>query len=229
MIYYELVLTVKLVTETSYLSSQAMISQNINQSMALDEELRGLHERSGYKNYVFCNFYPTEKDKVYKRDNIYLFNMRSLDLQFLLKLKHLLSKTSSDFKVLAAEIRTYSPKFIEEISNITPALSTMEGGRYWTKENGIDILMDRMHANAVKKAKDYLGNAFIEPKENFIQSLEQLNHKDIRLAYKKSSLIGSRFTVGVKSDEVSQKLARIILGTGMLEKNSLGLGYCVFK
>lgn len=229
MIYYELVLTAKLAKDISYYSSQAVIAKNINQTMVLDEELRRLHEGKGYKNYVFCNFYPTEKSKIYQKGNIYLFNLRSPNRQLIFKMKYLLPKACTDFQVLATEIRTYSPKFITEISNITPAICTLEGGRHWTKENGIDLIMDRMHANAVKKAKGYLGSLFEQPKESFIQYIEQLNEKPIRLSYKQTSLIGNRFTIGVKTDEESQLLARIILGTGVLEKNSIGLGYCVFK
>ena len=228
MIYYELIVTVRLTKDMPYYISQSIIAKNINRSMLLDQDLKKLHGRRGYKNYVFCNFYPMEKDKIYHKNYIYLFNLRSPNRRMLLKIKYLLPKTSVDFQVLATEIRTYSNIFISEISNITPAIATINT-RYWITENGIDLLMKRIHVNAVKKTKDYMNPSFEEPKENFIQYIEQINRKPIRLSYKRTNLIGNRFRIGVKTDKASQLLAQMIVATGLLEKNTLGAGYCLFK
>jgi len=227
MTYYELIVTARLTQDMPYFTSQSIIANNINRTMLLNPKLKELHGRQGYKNYVFCNFYPMEKEKVYRKDHVYLFNLRSPNRNFLLQMKSLLPKASRDFHVLATELRTYSNLFISEISNITPAICTIDD-RYWVKEDGIDLLMERIHTNVVKKTKDY-NPSFEEPKENFIQYIEQINRKPIQVKYKSTTLIGNRFKIGVKTDEVSQYLANMILATGLLEKNTIGSGYCFFQ
>jgi len=68
-----------------------------------------------------------------------------------------------------------------------------------------------------------------EPDDNFIEFIQQTNFKPIKVVYKNTSLIGNKMIIGVKSDEISQKLAFTILGAGLLEKNSIGMGYCIAK
>ena len=38
---------------------------------------------SSIKNYCFGNFYPTESDKIYKKNNVYEFVIRSIDEEFI--------------------------------------------------------------------------------------------------------------------------------------------------
>ena len=48
--------------------------------MLKDQALKQLHEENRYKNYVFCNLYPIEKDGIYKAGNIYTFKYEQLTL-----------------------------------------------------------------------------------------------------------------------------------------------------
>ena len=53
------------------------------------------------------------------------------------------------------------------------------------------------------------------------------NEKPIVFNYKKGKLFSNRFKIAFESDKNSQKLAKLALGVGILEKNTLGFGMVV--
>jgi CRISPR-associated endoribonuclease Cas6 len=159
---------------------------------------------------------------------MYAFNLRGLDVNFILKMKRqVMALQQGSIKAVAAEIRQQPYRPITEIHTLTPAVATING-KSWTREDGIGVLMERIHANAVKKHRSFYGE-LPEPAENFIEVIEQTNDKPIRIRYKNTSLLGCKLNLIIKPDEISQKIAYTIMGSGLLEKNSIGLGYCRAK
>ncbi|PYG86978.1 CRISPR-associated endoribonuclease Cas6 [Ruminiclostridium sufflavum DSM 19573] len=226
MLYYEAKISICLKADTPADNIYKVISNTINYTFLKDEALKKMHEENSFKGYTFCNPYPVEKEKVYLAQKVYLFRLRSIDLKFILKVKNLLPKCDEYFKVLAFELYNCKPKHTDKIKTLTPAVSTLYN-RNWTKEDGIEIIRERIHNNAVRKIKSFSKNGFQEPAENFIQCIVQTNRKPIVVPYKESSLIGNKFELSIKPDPASQELAQVILGAGVLEKNSLGLGFCI--
>ncbi|MCT4508436.1 MAG: hypothetical protein N4A48_06690 [Tepidibacter sp.] len=55
------------------------------------------------------------------------------------------------------------------------------------------------------------------------------NKKPIAFKYKGKKLIGNKFDITVKGDELSQTMGKIIISTGLLEKNALGYGCCLYR
>lgn len=113
---------------------------------------------------------------------------------------------------------------VKFIYNITPSIMT-NGSKYWVKnEDELDLVKERILKNTIKKY-----NALFEtdlPVYDFIEGIEVMNkHGNIIFNYKNSKLVTNRFKIKIKQDVMSQKLAFIILGAGMLEKNSLSLGF----
>ena len=51
--------------------------------MFKSEEIKQLHNQTGLKLYNFGNFFPIEKEKIYKKGNSYQFTLRSLDEKFI--------------------------------------------------------------------------------------------------------------------------------------------------
>ena len=52
--------------------------------MSKNQELKELHDKKRvYKYYTFGNFYPIEKEKVYKKGNSYQFRLRSPNESFI--------------------------------------------------------------------------------------------------------------------------------------------------
>lgn len=228
MLYYESKISICFKEDTPHEKSQEVISKSINAAMLLDEELRRKHKENAFKGYTYCAPYPVEVSRTYLAGKIYLFRLRSIDLSFILKIKNLLPRSDEYFKVLAFELYNCKHNYIDRLITLTPAVSTLYN-RNWVKEDGLETIRVNIHNNAVKKAKHFSKATFVEPKENFIEFITQTNRTPIKIPYKDGSMLGNKFSLIVKSDEASQELARIILGTGLLEKGSLGLGFCIIS
>ena len=85
--YYNLKLIVMPKTEINSNSAYEKVSKLIAKVMFQYDDLKELHEKNEYKNYVFCNLYPVEKDGVYKTDKLYTFDIRFIDLKMAMKIK----------------------------------------------------------------------------------------------------------------------------------------------
>jgi CRISPR-associated endoribonuclease Cas6 len=225
--YFELVVTVSLQDDIPFQESYGFIGNLISRAMVNDDRLKKLHEEKRFKFYTFCSFYPVEPEKVYHKGRVYITNIRSLSVDLILALRKVLPQINYLAKVIATDIRMYEYRPITELITLTPVVATLSD-RCWVKEDGLILLRERAHSNAVKKFRDFYGE-FSEPKDNFIEYIRQTNRTPIKLPYKEASFLGNKLVIGVKSDETSQKLAFTVLGAGMLEKNSFGLGYCRAK
>ena len=73
--YFELICTAYIKKDIRFKDSFEVISKYISSSMAQNKELKALHEKGRvFKHYAFGNFYPIEKEKVYKKGNSYQDN-----------------------------------------------------------------------------------------------------------------------------------------------------------
>lgn len=204
--YYELIVTVKLKEEKNHNQIYELIYSTINQAMLQDCNLREFHEKNEFKYYTFSSLQPVEKDKIYSKNKIYFFNIRSINSLFLLKLKRLLPKVETALQVVSTDLRTYSQQFISNIVTLSPILLTMENKHYWTSQDGPIELITRLSKNIIRKYNAYYQVKIPEDTE-FIMGIEQTNKKPICIPYKTTTLIGNKFNILVKEDELSQKLA----------------------
>ena len=226
LLYYELVTTMLLQSDLEANRTYEFLSRLLAGAMFKDEQLKELHEQRKMKNYVFSGLYPIETRKIYKKGRAYLFNLRSLDMNLILKFKYLLLQLHAG--VISADIRTFEYHPISQLKSLTPVVATINNNRSWTKENGLKLLMERIQINSLKKYRAFIGK-IEEPEENFIEGIQLLNHKPIKIPYKSNSFLGNKVILNIKSDSASQKLAFAALGAGILEKNSIGLGYCIYE
>lgn len=225
MIYYELVTTILLQTDVEAAKGYEYLSRLISRAMLQDEQLKELHGKRTLKGYCLCNLYPREEDKIYRQGRVYVFHVRSFEPQLLLKLKYLLPHLKAG--VIAAEMKNFAYKPITQLKSLTPVVATVDN-RSWTKDKGLKLLMERAHVNALKKYRAFVGE-LDEPEENFIEGIQISNEKPIKVPYKANSFLGHKVMISVKSDSVSQKLAFAAIGAGLLEKNSIGMGYCLYE
>lgn len=225
MLYHELIVTMLLQTDLPATKGYEYLSKVISSAMLNDAELKELHGQRVLKGYSFCNLYPREPDKVYKQGRVYIFHIRSFELDLLLKLKYLLPQLKAG--IIATEIRNFAYRPIVQLKSLTPAVATVDN-RSWTRDNGLKLLMERIHVNALKKYRAFIAE-MDEPPENFIESIQLINHKPIKIPYKANSFLGHKLIIGVKSDLVSQQLAFAAIGAGLLEKNAIGMGYCLYE
>ncbi len=222
--YHELVVTLQLKEEITNDKMYEFLNTLINNSMLYDEDLSKMHEKNEYKFYTYSSFNPIEKDKIYKKDRIYIFNIRSINKLFLSKLKRVLPLAKENSKIISTQIKSYSQEFINKLTTLSPVVATLKENKYWKKEDGLTELTTRMCKNAVRKYNQYF-NTQIAEETIFIQSIAQTNRKAIKIPYKNGNLIGNKFMMEIKSDTLSQDLAFFMKATGALEKNTIGCGY----
>ncbi|WP_055666020.1 CRISPR-associated endoribonuclease Cas6 [Desnuesiella massiliensis] len=225
--YWEIKVTILLKKDIIFTSSSEIIGNNINYAMLKDEELKAYHKEKNYK-YVFGNFFPPERDGIYKASRVYVFSIRSFNYDFISKIKICLEGyESNDFNIIAMDVREINEQPIEFIETITPAIVTVNG-KPWLSSGDILLLVKRIHSNAEKKYKFFFGEEIGHVDDYFIEKLKILNKKPMYYEFKGKRLLGNKFKIKVNEDEKSQKLAFIILGAGLAEKNSaLGAGYCI--
>lgn len=226
--YFELTTTAYLLKNVAFNEVNEKIAQLINKAMVRDEKMAIKHEENEFKNYVFDSLYPREKDKVYKAGKIYVFRVRSLEEDFISKIKQLFSTITTDyFKVIAGEIKKQEQRPIKELYTVTPALATIGKNIYWIPGNDIKLLIERINSNLFKKYKDYFKTSLSE-EQLFFEKIKIMNKKPMVYKYKNTNLFGNKFKIAINDDETSQKLAFMTLGVGLLEKNStIGMGFCI--
>lgn len=224
--YYNIKVAVLLKNDTQTFENYEKISKLISASMLKDQTLKQLHEENRYKNYVFCNLYPIEKDGIYKAGNIYTFQIRTIDFKLGLKIKQVLNNfQNEEFKVIVSDLETSTQRKINTLATLTPAIITSDKGDYLIN-NDMQLVKERILAN-VQKKYNQLYNEKIDM--DFIKSIKQTNNKPIKIPYKNINILGYKFEIEVKDDPISQKLAYLILSVGLLEKNAEGFGFCKAK
>lgn len=224
--YYNIKVAVLLKNDTQAFENYEKISKLISASMLRDQALKQLHEENRYKNYVFCNLYPIEKDGIYKAGNIYTFQIRTIDFKLGLKIKQVLNNfQNEEFRVIVSDLETSTQRKINTLATLTPAIITSDKGDYLIN-NDMQLVKKRILANAQKKYNQ-LYNEKIDM--DFIKSIKQTNNKPIKIPYKNINILGYKFEIEVKDDPISQNLAYLILSVGLLEKNAEGFGFCKAK
>lgn len=202
------------------------ISNLISYAMLKDKNLKEIHEKNTYKNYVFCSLYPVQKDGIYKQNNIYSFDLRGLEFSKIMKLKQVLANVENEyFKIIQINLQNHEQIEINKLVTLTPAIITTPKGDYDIKDD-INLAKSRILANIQKKYKNIYNT---EINVDFIKEIKKTNRQPIKIPYKNINMLGNKFEIEVKEDPISQNLAYLALTIGVLEKNSLGFGFCMAR
>ena len=238
---FELKCKAYLKTNIELKSSFDVLSKYLNYSIYQNEIYK--NKDTSIKNYCFGNFYPTESDKIYKKNNVYEFVIRSIDEEFIDELeKAILENMNNSFLiVLSAVKKEIDQFFIRELYSATPVIVSQkkdDTGRqlYWSLDyNGdMEILQNQLQKNLEKKLKLFYPDD-MDVSNNFIDKIEIKNLKPQSIYFKTIRnqkeklvrLIGNKFKIVPKKDDLSQKLAFLSLGVGLGEKSSFGGGFCL--
>lgn len=202
------------------------ISNLISYAMLKDKNLKEIHEKNTYKNYVFCSLYPVQKDGIYKQNNIYSFDLRGLEFSKIMKLKQVLANAENEyFKIIQINLQNHEQIEINKLVTLTPAIITTPKGDYDIKDD-MNLVKNRILANIQKKYKNIYNT---EINVDFIKEIKKTNRQPIKIPYKNVNILGNKFEIDVKEDPMSQNLAYLALTVGILEKNSLGFGFCMAR
>ncbi len=231
--HYEIKITLMLHVDIKYEDIYEHLASNINRCLYEDEILKQIHLNKKYKPYVVGNLYPFDiGSKIYKANRVYVLSIRSIDRDFLNRLKNSLKKTIKlDFKVLAIEFKELKYGFIDIIYTLTPTIITLCGHdnkiKYWTKEEeSLDFVKKRIKDNLEKKYFEFFGEKIVAA-DDFIQMIQIENKKPIVFNYKNTKLFTNKFKIAINNDEISQRLIKLAFSVGLLEKSSLGFGLLV--
>jgi len=242
---YELKCKAYLKIDIGLKDSFDVLSKYINYSMYQNEVYEYKDKSNTINNYCFGNFYPTEMDRIYKKDNIYEFVIRSIDEEFIDKIEKAFIKNinNSFIQVITTVKKEIEQFFIKELYSATPVIvsdkkNEMGKQLYWSLDYNGDIsaLQTQLQNNLEKKLKQFYSEV-VEVSGNFIQEIEIKNLKPQSIYFKTIRnkkeqlvrLIGNKFKIVPNEDELSQKLAFLSLGVGLGEKSSLGGGFCLSR
>ena len=229
---YELKITVKLKRDIYLKEYIEFVSKNINYIFYNSVVLRAIHEKKGFKPYVVGSMYPFEnKIRNYQAGNTYTLVLRTIEESIADEIVKASKKAYNlDFDIKDVIYNELRIGYVDKIYTITPAVLTItnEGAkpRYWTIEDDLLLLQRRIAENLEKKYKEFFKRD-IKPPEDMINFFTIHNQKPIVYNYKGGKIFANKFTIGFNSDEVSQKLAKLSFGVGILEKNPLGFGMAV--
>ena len=223
---YNLKITVLLKQDLKSIETYEKISNLISYAMLKDKELKEIHEKNIFKNYVYCSLYPVQKDGIYKQNNIYSFDLRSFEFAKIMKLKQVMNKLENDyFKIIQINLQTHEQIKINKLVTLTPTIITTPKGDYDIKDD-MDLVKSRILANIQKKYKNiYKTGVDID----FIKSIRKTNRQPIKIPYKNMNMLGNKFEIEIKEDPMSQHLAYLAVTIGILEKNSIGFGFCMAR
>ena len=229
---YEIKITLLLKKDIALVDVQEFLSTNINRAMLEESTLKNIHVVNAYKPYCIGTLYPFDlENKMYHKNQMYMLTIRSIDRDFLNRLQNVLKNSRKlDFNVVAIEFLTRDYGYVESAFTLTPAIISIKDEekkyiRYWTKEEGsLDFVKKRIKDNLEKKYEQFFNEKIVAP-DDFILMLSIQNKKAIVYNYKGVKLWTNKFKMVFAPDEVSQKLASLAFGVGILEKNSLGLGF----
>lgn len=193
-----------------------------------DKEFLKIHKRNTFKNYVFNGFYPLEREKIYKEDYIYNFQIRTIDKELANYLKENLTKVNSNcINVLRVSMEEKEFKKINKLYSITPAIMKNDFG-YWKNNISIDEYKNRIKQNLIKKYNNYMDENLPEDFE-FIKNIKFINKKPVRFMYKGVKVLGDKLELEISDNKEAQLLAYMSLGTGILELNARGMGYVNYR
>lgn len=184
------------------------------------------HSSKDFKEYCFDNFYKIEKDKIYKAGKNYIIRIRTIR-EDLCKIFIMMEDFENDLlKINKTEFKTVPRTIIDKLYTLTPALLKEENG-YWKFKYNFNFYKEALITNTIKKFKNFTECDL--PKEkiaDFFEGIEFKNTKGIRIIYKKANFFGDKFEITIKKDKISQKIAYMLLGVGILQNNSRGYGFC---
>lgn len=204
------------------------LSKFINLSFNNSQILSCLHQSTGLKHYSFSGLYPTEKDNVYKADEIYSFLFRSYDVKIInefIKCMHGLE--NKDFIVTEVLLKTWKHKNIKYVDNLTPTIITLKHGVRWNKDiHGTEIAKKSIFNNLIKKYNSLNDTSFEFKYEDIIKNIENKSKCAIIVNYKCIQFLGYKFRIEFKENSIAQEIANLSVVEGIGEKNSsFGMGF----
>lgn len=237
---YEGTLKLFLLKDIFNANYQEKIAAVIDKSFLFDESRKDFHEKQALKGYVFNGFFDkNKKNKGYKypAGSVYSVRIRSLNKNLMDYFKiNLCNVRTQEIQALTFDYRSLPNTIVKTLYSVTPAVCKFEDG-YWKKSHSIESVIERIEQNARKKLK--LFGETVPEDIDFIINIKKINSYPIVREFnrkgsqndnkQKIKFLCDKFELDISPNENSQKLAKAIIGAGLLEMNARGFGYVNVK
>lgn len=229
---YECNFKVYLLKNISMQEIQESLSKLIDKSFYIDKDMENYHYENKMKGYCFNSLYPLESDGIYKEGNIYNFQIRCISEK--LKdhfIKILTNEYTSFIKILTSEFKVILKKPIQKLYSITPLIIKIPDNNkteYWrNKHNDIEFF-EYIRKSCIKKYE--VLNKEVIDKNLKLFSYERIdNGKPITSDFKSKKILGDKVTLELDTDEISQNIAYMLIGTGIADMCPRGYGYLNYQ
>lgn len=222
---YELKIKTFLLQDVEKKDVQKELAHLINNFLTEKEEFKKLHESKEFKPYCFDNLMPFEK--VYKKNNMYTFRIRTIDEELLQYFLYDFERyRNSYFQNLTMDVKEIKPRLIRKIYSLAPVvMQTPEGywRNHWTEEEYMKYLEENLH----NKSKQFLNKEILN--NNLLKEYEFQNEYPISRTMKDITFLGDKIDIEIGMDAESQELAQLAVGCGLGQINSYGNGFVNYK
>lgn len=221
---YEVNVIVKLKKELKFDEVSTVISSILDDRICkkLDSSY---HTAKTFKEYCFDNFYKIETDGVYKEGKHYMFRIRSIrkDLcELFLKLEDL---ETDDLLFVKTRSRILPKQIIDKLYSLTPFLFKYDKG-YWRFNETLSFIKEQIFKNSMSKYRKFTNTSeMLDIKDTFVTGIKLFNKAPIKILYKNTTFYTDKLEIIVKKDEISQEIAYMLLGVGIMNNTTRGYGF----
>lgn len=222
---YELKIRTFLLEDIDSSDSLGFISKAIISYLSENEKFLDMHKAKNYKSYCHDNLYPIKK--FYKKNMVYQYRIRSVDVDFVNYILHGFSDYKDKvFKNLTVDVRIIPKSPISKLFTLNPIIIKNDFG-YWKDNSTLEEFEKRFTDNLIKKYKFFIDEKIEEGK--FYTSLKFLNEGPITFKFKNIKLLGDKLELEINMDKRSQDLAYFALAVTFSENSAYGAGFLGYK
>lgn len=207
------------------------LSSGFNRCLLQHEDMKELHYNKNFKPYSFSFPSETIENNTFSKFTPYTIRFRAVDYIFESLFECLQERNNDTFYIDdITNIKTIKQNDIHlsKLVSLSPVI-TIKDGKCITLENiDLEDIKKRLQINAIQKFNQF-EDEHISLDTEIFESVKCLNNRPISYSYKGGYLIGNKYEIKIKDDELSQKIAFVMLYSGIGEKNSLGLGFCYMR
>lgn len=229
--YLEVNLKIILKKDIPVKSIMESLSSGINVCLLNNEDMKNLHYNKQFKPYSFSFPDETIENNTYKKHIPYTIRFRAVKELFESIFVCLQERNNPIFYISDVsrykEVNQQNVK-LSRLVSLTPVVITTNSISMTLDNMDLNVVKQQIQINTIKKYNQFTNNN-VSLNTNFIEDIKCLNKKPISYNYKNGFVIGNKYLLQIKADELSQKLGFTMLYSGIGEKNSLGLGFCYMK
>ena len=218
MVVYEITVKAFLLEDTPVSLVSGALAQYIDSYLVKDTHFAELHHKNAIKGYSFDMLSKIEKGmKVYKRDQIYQFRIRTVNQDLMSYLMEgIADHRTNAIKGLTRTVKQIPRKPIASVWTLTPYIFKTSKG-YWRDCMGFEEFEQALCASLIHQYESYTSEE-VEKNVALYDQIELKSKCAIGVSYKGITLLGDKIAMQVSDNETAQKIFYFTLA------NAIGMG-----